>query len=288
MSRPAGGHVGRYQQPLPATLERDHHAVALALGHVAVQRLHAHAGVAEPAREPVHADLGAHEDDRLLGALLLQHAHERVRLLLVRHLDVEVVDRVDRERGRAHLDLHRVVHERVRQAADLRRNRRAEEPGLAAHRRALEDRLHVLEEAEVQHLVGLVEHDVAGVVEEEVVAADHVHHAADRADHDLRVLQARGLVADRRAAEHRHHVEALLLAVGAQRLRHLDAELARRGEHERLDARVTRVRVLDHRQAERGGLAGARLRLADHVLPLRSARGSPAPGSASGWCSPGG
>ena len=48
-----------------------------------------------------------------------------------------------------------------------------------------QDLLDVLEEAEVEHLVGLVEHDVARLVEEQVVAADHVHHAADGADHDL-------------------------------------------------------------------------------------------------------
>ena len=69
----AGRDVGGDEQPLAAGLEGDHHAVALALGHVAVQRLDAHAGVAQPARQPVDADLGAHEDDRLLGRSCLEH-----------------------------------------------------------------------------------------------------------------------------------------------------------------------------------------------------------------------
>ena len=122
-----------------------------------------------------------------------------------------------------------------------------------------------------------------------MVAADHVHHAADGArPRSARLLQPRGLVADRRAAEHGHHVQALLLAVGAQRLGDLDAELAGRRQHDRLDVRVVRIDVLDHRQPERGRLAGARLRLADHVAALQQRAGSPAPGSAWGARSRGG
>ena len=98
---PAGGDVGGHQQPLAPALEGDHHAVARALGHVAVQRLHAQPLVAEPAGEAVHADLRAREDDRLLGALGLEHLDERVGLVAVGHLDVELGDGVDRERGGA-------------------------------------------------------------------------------------------------------------------------------------------------------------------------------------------
>ena len=94
-------------------------------------------------------------------------------------------------------------------------------------------------------------------------------------------LELRLLRADRRAAEHGDGVDAACAAVGAQRLRDLDAQLARRRQHERLDVRVVGVDELEHRQPERGRLAGAGLRLADHVAPVRAAPGSPAPGS--GW-----
>ena len=57
-----------------------------------------------------------------------------------------------------------------------------------------------------------------------------------------------------------------VLGVGAQRLRHLDAELAGRGEDDRLHLVVLGVEVLQQRQAEGGGLAGPGLRLADHVV----------------------
>ena len=47
-------------------------------------------------------------------------------------------------------------------------------------------------------------------------------------------VELRLLRADRRAAERRDDVDALALAVGAQRLRDLDAQLAGRREDERL------------------------------------------------------
>ena len=80
---PAGGDVGGDEQPLALALERDHHAVALALRHVAVQGLDADALVVERARQAVGADLGADEDDRLVGPLGLEHARERLGLVAV-------------------------------------------------------------------------------------------------------------------------------------------------------------------------------------------------------------
>ena len=82
------------------------------------------------------------------------------------------------------------------------------------------------------------------------------------------LLELRLLGADRRAAEDGDRVDALAGAVGAQRLGDLDAELARRGEDERLHLAIVGVDELDHRQAEGGGLAGAGLRLADHVAAV--------------------
>ena len=96
-----------------------------------------------------------------------------------------------------------------------------------------------------------------------------VHHATHRAhDHLPALLELRHLVADRRTAEHRHHLDAAPLAVRTQRLRHLDAQLARWREHERLHLLVVGIDVLEQREAESGRLAGAGLGLADHVVAL--------------------
>ena len=269
----ARGDVGGDEDLHAGVLEGDHHAVALPLAHVAVQRLDVHPAVAQRAVELLAADLGAHEDDRLGGPLRLQHAREHVGLLGRLGLDEELLDGVDRQRRRLDLDGHRVVEMALGQPADLGRHRRAEQCGLASVRGLGEDLLDVLEEAEVEHLVGLVEHEVATGVQDERVAADQVEHASDRPDHDLGALLELGLLrADRRAAEHGDRVDAAVLAVGAQRLRDLDAQLARRRQHERLRVGILRIHEVDHRESERGGLAGARLRLADHVLPVEQVR----------------
>jgi hypothetical protein len=84
--------------------------------------------------------------------------------------------------------------------------------------------------------------------------------------------QLRLLPADRGAAEDRHDVDAGVRAVAAQRLRDLDAELARRRQHERLHGLLAGIDVLDDRQPERRGLAGAGLRLADHVATVEQQR----------------
>src|SRR3712207_3281922 len=133
----------------------------------------------------------------------------------------------------------------------FRSHSRAEQRGLPAVGRQGEDALDVLEEAEVEHLVGLVEDDEAACGEDERRTLDEVEDTADGADDDVPAgVELRLLGADRRAAERRDDVDALARPVRAQRLRDLDAQLAGRGEDERLDLVVARVDVLDDREAE--------------------------------------
>ena len=124
---PAGGDVGGHQQRQLALLELDHHPVALALAHVAVQRLDPQAAVGELLVEPRGADLRAAEDDRLLGLLGPQHLDQPIGLLLRLDRDVGLLDRVDGELLRGHRDRHRVVHVLLGEARDRRRHRRREE-----------------------------------------------------------------------------------------------------------------------------------------------------------------
>src|ERR1044071_1706627 len=70
--------------------------------------------------------------------------------------------------------------------ADRAGHRGGDQRRLPPVRRVGEDLLDILEEAEVEHLVRLVEHDVAARVEHQRVARDQVQHAADRADDDRR------------------------------------------------------------------------------------------------------
>ena len=120
---------------------------------------------------------------------------------------------------------------------------------------------------EVEHLVGLVEHDVARRREVQGAARDQVQRPAHRGhDHVGTRAEPRLLGLDGLAAEHGDHLDRQVLGVGAKRLRHLDAELSGRRQDERLGVAGAWIEVLEHRQPEGGGLAGAGLRLADHVV----------------------
>ncbi len=84
--------------------------------------------------------------------------------------------------------------------------------------------------------------------------------------------QLRLLGADRSAAEDGHDIDAAVLAVGAQGLGDLDAELARGRQHERLHLALLGIDVLDNGQSEGRRLAGAGLRLPDHVAAFEQRR----------------
>ena len=114
----------------------------------------------------------------------------------------------------ADFDLHRdrVVEVAIGELADRRRHGRAEERGLAAVGGDGEDPLDVLQEAEVEHLVGLVEDHEAAAVQDQRRALDQVEHAPDGADDDLAAVAQLGLLgADRGAAEDGDDVDALAL-----------------------------------------------------------------------------
>ena len=174
---------------------------------------------------------------------------------------------------RRDFDRHRVVHVALGEPFDRRRHRRREERRLAPARAHPQDLLDVLDEAQVEHLVGLVEDDVAGRGEDQRAARHQVHHPADGGDDDVGAgAQLRLLRFDRRAAEDGDDLDVEVLGVGAQRLGHLDAELAGRREDDRLHLVVGGVDVLEQGQAEGGGLAGPGLRLADHVVAAEQLR----------------
>jgi hypothetical protein len=84
-------------------------------------------------------------------------------LELLARLDhhVGLLDRVDGQLPRRDPDRDRVVHILLGELRDRPRDRRREEQGLAAGRAHPQDALDVLDETEIEHLVGLVEDDVA-------------------------------------------------------------------------------------------------------------------------------
>ena len=157
---------------------------------------------------------------------------------------------------------------------DLRRDRRAEQRQLLVVGRPGQDRLDVLGEAHVEHLVGLVEYDEPQLAQVEGALLEVVHHPARRTDHDVHATtQGAQLYAVPLPAVHREDVQALEVGgVAAERLGDLQRELARGCQHQHLRRLLGHVDAREDRQREGSGLAGAGLGEPDDVLSREQRR----------------
>jgi hypothetical protein len=184
------------------------------------------------------------------------------------------VDRIWISRSRFR-DLHlaRLVHELQRQLLDLRFERRREQQRLPRLRQAAKDALHRRQEAHVEHAIGFVEHQHFDRVELGGAALHVVEQSAGARDqHVYAATQLFDLRLHAGATVDGGDVQAQVLAIGAQAFGDLHGKLARRREDQR--ARLARAvaggrafgQALQQRQAERGGLAGAGLGAAEHVV----------------------
>ena len=139
-----------------------------------------------------------------------------------------------------------------------------------------DDLLHVVDEAHVEHAVGLVEHEhLERLVRDEPLA--HRGRAAGPASPPGRPRRARSACSCAfcpTPPKITAHVSEVKLPVGLEALADLAGQLARGGEDERADGAAVRGRSraalgepLEDGQRERRRLARARLRAAEHVAP---------------------
>ena len=227
--------------------------------------------------------LGAGEDDRAPAALGLQDARDHLDLvhgvravgeLLHGRDGLTVVRPVVAHRP----DVRGLSHVAAGQRDHGPRHGGAEEHRVPARRRQGEQLLHVRQEAQVEHLVGLVQHDSSGVAEVEVSLGGQVEQPARGADDDLdALLQRLDLRLVGAPAVDRQHADPPSVAGLGEVAGDLDGQLARGGHHEGLRGAATREvgrarvaggeHVVQDRQAEPEGLARPRLGLADDVVP---------------------
>jgi len=195
-----------------------------------------------------------------------QHAH-RVQPFVFRHF-VEAL--ADLAVVVMFFELHflRIAKELLAQLRDAFRVRGRKEQRLALLGALARDGGDVVEEAHVEHAVGLVEHERIERFEREVAALEMVHDAARRAHHDMRaVFEARRLRAHGRTAAQRQHLDVFLGAREAPDfLCDLVGQLARGAQDHGLHVLAARVQTREERERERGGLAAAGLGLGDQVV----------------------
>ncbi len=233
--------------------------------------------------------LGPAEDHRQAAAVGLQDARDQ--LDLVQRVGAEDVlggvgHGVAGVVRRGGPDVGRLAHVPAGEADDLARHGGREQQRLPLGRQHGQDLLDVGQEAQVEHLVRLVQDERADPRQVELLLPGEVQQAAGGADDDVDALPQRlDLRLVRPAAVDGEHTDVTDLAGGLQVVGDLGAQLAGRDDDQRLRAlaelllgRPAGVDVgahddaLDQRQAEAQGLAGAGLGLADDIVAGQSDR----------------
>ena len=213
--------------------------------------------------------LGAGEGER--AALSCNEFAHDGRLVVAAHVEEVVRHRGDRRRSAVDAVRHGVVQVALDQLVDRVVERRGEEQSLAVPRGGVEEALHGGQEAEVGHVVGLVEHGDLDVAQAHVALADEVLEATRGRDDDVDPAPQRGdLRVLAHATEDGHGAQ---LERGRERrhgLGDLDGQLTGGDQDEgaRGVRRATATGLReggDHRQRERHRLAAAGAAAAEHV-----------------------
>ena len=183
---------------------------------------------------------------------------------------------VDRLRLGREVEHHRLVHVLVGEPLDLGCDRRAQQQQrLASVRYAAEDLFDVGAEPDIEHAVGLVEHDALQLGGVERTPAEVIEHTPRRADNDIRALLELGnLRADRLAAIDRHRANRATMTQLFDFVADLHGEFASWHENQRPGqpgAGLARHTFVDG-AGERSRLPGAGPRLPQHVEAFKCNR----------------
>ncbi len=269
--QPARGDVGGHQVVELAILETLQKLLPLELRHVARNRADPAAVALHPLGDALGGGAGVDENDRALGLMLVDQIQEQRHFFFLRREIHHLAHLVGGHVVAFGDDLLRVMHVLVGQLQHAQRQRGGEQQHLAllARRQAVEDVAHVLDEAEVEHAVGFVDHHHLDAVQAEHALFVVVEQAPRRGDDDVAaVLELLALLVVIDAAVDQRQAQA---GVRRKRLRilvDLDRQLAGGSDHQRarvavlaLGIRRVGQQVVHQRDQECAGLAGAGLRL---------------------------
>ena len=272
----ARGDVGRDEDLQLAALELREQLFALGLRHVAGEHADREVGALERARDLLAPHLGVDEHHRAVGVHAREQADEQRQLFLVRRQVDHLAHAVGRDVVGLDDELLRVVHVLVRELQHAVAERRREQQALAllARRHLAQQEADVLDEAEVEHAVGLVQHHDLRGTERDHVLLHVVDQAARRGDDHVGAgAQQLALLVVVHAAVDQREAQPGLARDAARVLLDLDRELARGRQHDgarvaglAVGARGIREQAVQDRDEERERLAGAGLRLAGDVL----------------------
>ena len=186
-------------------------------------------------------------------------------------LDDALRDALDGRGGRRHRDPRRIAQHRFGELGDVPGHRGGEEQRLPLDRQLGNDLPDVVDEAHVEHAVGLVEHEKFDVTELQSVALHEIEQPAGRGDQNLDARHDRAdLTSHRDAADRQRRGQANVAAIGVEAVENLARQFTRRRKHQhaaglglRLDPMLQKP--MQDRKREGCGLAGAGLGNADDV-----------------------
>ena len=262
-----GGNVGGHQDVDTTVLERGDRTFALNLGDVAVD-----GGCGKPSGTQLFSHflgglLGPHEHDHCLELLDLKHPGQRVHLARPGDLDVALSDVLGGGCLGLDLDFDGVVEVLRGDLSDRRGHGCREQRNLFVLRGVSEDPLHVLGKTHLQHLVGLVKHQIVQMLKIQRAALEVIDDTARRADDDVRAASQPGQLhrVGLAAVDRQHGDLRQVRAVTTERLGDLQSKFASGRQHQRLSVLTRGVDPGQDRDGEGSGLPGAGLGQADHV-----------------------
>ena len=275
--QPAGGYLGGGEHVDLAAAERAQRPLPLSLAQVAVHGRHREAPAGQRGRDLVGVPLGLAEHHGQATARGLQDAGQ--------HLDL--VHRVGPEdelpgaghrRGRVVAlgpDVGRLPHVTAGQRDDFPGHGRGEQHRLARRRGEPDDPLHVGQEAEVEHLVRLVEHQGSHRAQVQMPLLGQVEQPSRGADDDVNASRQRvDLRLVGAAAVQGRDLDAHVDRGDPKVVGHLNGQFPGRHDHQgpRPGVRGGLRSELQQRDAERQRLPGAGPGLPDDVLPAQRER----------------
>ena len=275
---PASGDVGRDEDRHFARAECGKRLFALRLALVAVDRTGRNPGRVKLADDLVGAVLGPAEDECTFDLGGLEEQRQKRGLFRLVDEGNLLFDPLDGGRDGGHRDLCRVGEIGVGERPDVLGHGGREEQGLALGRDQLHDPLQRMDEAQVEHLIGLVEDEDFQFREIDRALLDKVEQAAGGRHQHVETARngAHALVGSGPAEDH-SDTGAQLLAIGLGACGDLRGELTGRGENEhsdllRLGNAPGGMKPLERRKHEGGGLAGPGLGNSEQIAPGQHGR----------------
>ena len=182
------GHIGRHQHLHAAFTELGQRLVTLVLALVAVDR----PGLKAPGQQQLvqffAAMLGAAKYQSLLAHMLFQIGFQQLGLVAIGDVMDTLHDLINRLAGRGNLHLDRVAQIGAGQFLDVFGHGGRKQQGLTLDRDMFGDLPQAVDESHVQHLVRLVQHQIAGILQADIATLDQVDQAARRCHQHIGTL----------------------------------------------------------------------------------------------------